>query len=136
MLLDKEALFSDKQAITQSAASTDVIHTAKGKIKEIAFGRPMPLIIQVEEDFATCTSVKVGVQTATDAAFTNPVTLAETAAIPVASLKAGYRFPINYMPKGNLGYTRLYYTVAGSNATAGKITAGIVAAHDNSYQDI
>lgn len=136
MLLDMETLFSDAQAVTASAASTNVIHTAKGKIKEIAFGQPIPLLIQVVADFATCTSVKVGVQTATDEAFTSPVTLAETAAIPVASLKAGYKFPINYMPKGNLGYTRLYYTVAGSSATTGKITAGFVAAHDNSFQDM
>lgn len=136
MQLDNESLFSDKQAITATAASTNVLHTALGKLKEIAFGTPVPLLIQVEEAFATCTSVKVAVQTATDEAFTNPVTLAETAAIPVASLVAGYRFPINFMPKGNKGYTRLYYTVAGSNATAGKITAGFVAGLDNSYQDM
>lgn len=136
MLLDMQTLFSDAQAVTQTAASTNVVHTALGKLKEISFGTPIALLIQVVEDFATCTSVKVAVETAVDEAFTTPVTLAETAAILVADLKAGYKFPINYMPKGNLGYTRLKYTVAGSNATAGKITAGFVAAHDNSYQDM
>lgn len=135
MLLDMQTLFSDAQKITTSAASTNVVHTALGKLKEIAFGTPMALLIQAEEDFAGCTSVKVAVQTAEDEAFTTPVVLAETAAIPVAQLKAGYKFPINFMPKGNLGYTRLYYTVAGT-ASAGKITAGLVAAHDNSFQDM
>ena len=135
MLLDNETLFSDAQAVTASAASTNVVHMAKGKIKEVATGEPMPLLIQVVTDFAGLTSVKVSVQTATDAAFTSPVTLAETGAIALASLKAGYRFPINFVPKGNLGYMRLYYTVVGTG-TAGKITAGVVAALDNGFQDV
>ena len=130
-----ETLFSNAQAVTATGASTNVIHTAFGKLKEISFGTPLPLLIQVVEDFAGCTSVKVAVQTSTTEDFAEVVTLAETAAIPVAELVAGYKFPINFMPKGNLGYTRLYYTVNGT-ATAGKIDAGVVAGHDNSYQDM
>ena len=135
MLLDMETLFSDAQAITVSAASTNVIHTAFGKLKEIAFGTPLPLLIQVVDDIKGCTSVKVAVQTSATEDFAETVTLAETAAIPVAELVAGYRFPINFMPKGNLGYTRLYYTVDGT-ATAGKVDAGVIAGQDNSYQDM
>jgi len=135
MLFDLENGFSNKQAITGSAASTNVIK-AGGALKEIAFGTPIPLRIQVVEDFATCTSVEFKVQTATDEGFTTPVDLATSGAVAVANLKAGYVAPILYMPKGNLGYLRLYYTVTGSNATAGKVTAGIVAGHDNSYQDM
>lgn len=130
-----ETLFSNAQAVTATGASTNVIHTAFGKLKEISFGTPLPLLIQVVEDFAGCTSVKVAVQTSATEDFAEVVTLAETAAIPVAELVAGYKFPINFMPKGNLGYTRLYYTVDGT-ATAGKIDAGVVAGHDNSYQDM
>lgn len=130
-----ETLFSNAQAVTATGASTNVIHTAFGKLKEISFGTPLPLLIQVVEDFAGCTSVKVAVQTSATEDFAEVVTLAETAAIPVAELVAGYKFPINFMPKGNLGYTRLYYTVNGT-ATAGKIDAGVVAGHDNSYQDM
>lgn len=130
-----ETLFSNAQAVTATGASTNVIHTAFGKLKEISFGTPLPLLIQVVEDFAGCTSVKVAVQTSATEDFAEIVTLAETAAIPVAELVAGYKFPINFMPKGNLGYTRLYYTVDGT-ATAGKIDAGVVAGHDNSYQDM
>jgi len=135
MLLDMETLFSNAQAVTATGASTNVIHTAFGKLKEISFGTPLPLLIQVVEDFTGCTSVKVAVQTSATEDFAEVVTLAETAAIPVAELVAGYKFPINFMPKGNLGYTRLYYTVNGT-ATAGKIDAGVVAGHDNSYQDM
>jgi len=136
MLYDKENLFSENQAITADAASTNVVCLAKGQLKEVAFGTPIPLRIQVTETFATLTSLEIKVQTATDAAFTTPITLATTGAIAAADLVAGYVAPINYVPKGNKGYLRLYYDVTGSSATAGKITAGIVAANDGSYQDM
>lgn len=137
MLLDMETLFSDAQTITTSAASTNIVKMAdtEHNMTEVAFGTPIPLLLQVVEDFAGATSVKVGIQTSATEDFATPKTIAETAAVPVAELKAGYKFPINYIPKGNLGYMRTYYTVAGT-ATAGKITAGIVAGHDNSFQDM
>lgn len=136
MLYDKENLFSENQAITADAASTNVIKITNGQLKEVAFGTPIPLRIQVTEDFATLTSLNIKVQTATDAAFTTPVDLAETGAIAAATLKTGYVAPINFIPKGNKGYMRLYYDVTGSNATTGKITAGIVAGNEGSYQDM
>lgn len=135
MLFDKENQFSDNQAITASAPSTNVIDMT-GNLNEIAFATPMPLRIQVVEDFATLTSLEIKVQTATDSVFTSPVTLATTGSIPIADLVKGYVAPINFIPKGNKGYMRLYYAVTGDNATAGKIKAGIVAGNDNSYQDM
>ena len=135
MLLELESGFSDEQAITSSAASTNYIKTG-GLIKEIAYGNPIPIRIQVVEDFATCTSVEFKIQTADNTSFTNAVDLATTGAVPTAKLKAGYVAPILYVPKGSLGYLRIYYTVTGSNATTGKVTAGFVAGHDNSYQDL
>ena len=136
MLYDKECLFSENQAITADAASTNVIKMSKGQLKEVAFGTPIPLRIQVTETFATLTSLEIKVQTATDAAFTTPVDLASTGAIAAATLKAGYVASINFITKGNLGYMRLYYDVTGSNATAGKITAGIVAGNEGSFQNM
>lgn len=136
MLLDNQAIFSDAQAVTANAASTNVIKMANTDgLTEVSFGTPIPLLIQVVEDFAGLTSVKIGIQTSADESFSSPKTLVETDAIPLASLKSGYKFPINFVPKGNLGYMRTYYTVVGTG-TAGKITAGIIAGHDNSYQDM
>ena len=123
MLLDAQCLFSENQAITASAASTNVVKFGKG---EFTF---VPLLIQVTQDFATLTSLTVKVQTATDAAFTTAVDLASST-IAVAGLTTGTVIPINYIPRGNLGYIRIYYTVTGSNATTGKITAGVVAGVD------
>lgn len=142
MLLDLETLFSDAQAITTSAASTNIVKMANTEhnMPEVAFGTPMPLIIQVVEDFAGATSVAASIQTSAAEDFSSPKTLVSSGDIPIADLKTGYKFPINYIPKGNLGYMRVYYDVKGASgagtATGGKITAGMVAAHDNSYQDM
>lgn len=142
MLLDLESLFSDAQAVTKSAASENVVKMASTEhnMTEVSFGKPLPLLIQVVEDFAGATSVSVSVQTSATEDFSSSATLVSSGDIPIANLKAGYKFPINYVPKGNLGFMRLYYDVKGSDgagtATAGKITAGIVAAHDNSFQDM
>ena len=139
MLLDKENLFSENQAITADAASTNVINIAAGKLKEIAFGTPIPLRIQVTEGFTGATTVEIKVQTDDNAAFSSPTTLATTGAIANDTLVAGYVAPLNFVPKGNEGYLRLYYDVtiaSGGSISAGKITAGIVAANDNSFQDM
>ena len=136
MQWDLQNICSDNQAITADAASTNVICLTKGPLKEVAFGTPIPFRIQVTEDFATLTSLEFKIQTASDAAFTSPVTLYTSGAIAAASLKAGYVASVNDIPKGNLGYLRVYYDVTGSNATAGKVTAGVVAANEGSYQDM
>lgn len=136
MLYDTQCQFSDNQAVTADAASTNVYCPAKGQLNEIAGGKPIPLRIQVTETFATLTSLEIKLQTATDAAFTTPVTLETTGAIAAADLVAGYVATINFMPKGNKGYLRLYYDVTGSNATAGKITAGIVAGNGLSFHEM
>lgn len=125
MLLDNEAKFSAAQAITANAASTNVVKFSG----EPAFGTPVPLLIQVVQAFNNLTSLKVAVQTATDSAFTTPVELASYT-LNLADLKAGATFPINQLPKGNLGYIRLYYTVTGTAPTLGAITAGVVASLD------
>ena len=136
MRLDSQAIFSDAQKITAAAVSTNVVKMASTEngLTEVAFGAPVPLLIQVVEDFAGLTSLKVEVQTSVTEDFTSPKTLVAAEAV-LAELKAGFKFPIIQLPKGNLGYMRIKYTPTGS-ATAGAITAGVVDAVDNSYQDM
>ena len=134
MLFDKQALFSDNQAITATANSENVVCLAKGALKDVALGNPIPLAILVTEDFTGLTNLTVTIETSADEAFGTPTTLATTGAIAAADLKAGYTFPINFIPKGNLGYMRAKYTVSGS-ATAGKITAGVVASNGGGFHE-
>jgi hypothetical protein len=139
MILDKQNLFSDDQAITASAASTNVIDiggaggTIPGTSTTIGTdkgpGEPLEVLCQVTGTFSTCTSVKVSVQTDSDEAFGTVATLLDTAAIGVSTLVAGYKFRIAIPRVGLSRYIRLYYTVAGSNAGAGStITAGFTPA--------
>lgn len=140
MIFDETNLFSDDQAITASAASTNHIdlgatgtppYGANALDRDIGKGTPIPIRVQVTEDFATLTSLTVAIQVDDNNSFSSPVTVMASQAIPVASLVAGYVFNMNYVPRGaNERYLRLNYTVGGSNATAGAVIAGIVAANE------
>ena len=137
MIFSKQQLFSDDQAITASAASTNlldlgvegtVLLAPNDLVRDIGKGTPIPIWIGVTVAFATLTSLKVAIQTDDDVAFGSAKTVLETEAIALANLVAGYRFNLDYIPLDTAErYVRLNYTVAGSDATAGQITAGIVA---------
>lgn len=131
MILDKYNLFSEDQAVTATAVSTNVVDL--GVDRDIGKGVPVPILIQVTEDFATLTSLTATIETDDNEAFSSPTTLATSGAIPVASLLTGYQFPMQYMPLGTQRYVRINYTVAGTNATAGTVTAGVVAAHQHGH---
>lgn len=135
MLLDENTLFSDDQAITASAASTNYMDLQAGStppaapaalVQKIGGGNDIPLLIQVTEAFATLTSLTVTIQVDDNTSFSSATTVASSHAVPAASLVAGYQFPLVTLPNTvNERYVRLYYTVGGSNATAGTITASI-----------
>lgn len=142
MLMDLQSMYSDAQAITASAASENVIdhgapgtpkHAAAAITQDLGLGRPVPILIQVVEDFAALTSLTVKLEVDADNSWgAGNVTVVESEAVPVADLVAGYRFVPFYLPeKMNLRYSRLYYTVTGDDATAGKITAGLVFGRGN-----
>ena len=132
MLLDAQNLFSENQAITTGTiVSTNTVKFGKNDISYV------PLIIQAVADFSDLTSLTVNVQTATDSSFTSPVTLVSST-LDLDDLKAGAKFPISYLPKGNLGYIRLTYVVTADenvSETTGKITAGVVASDELSYHE-
>lgn len=122
MSLDAKVLLSNKQAITATAASTDVFDF--GAAADFGAGGNVPMLVQVTEDFNNLTSLTIAVQASTDAAFTSPITLVQ-AVVPLASLKAGYQLPIHAVPHGQKRYMRTHYTVTGTAPTTGKVTAGV-----------
>lgn len=139
MIYDAQTRFSYAQAVTATAASTNVIDLLAAGIpygNDVALSRDLGIFdiylrIQVVTAFATLTSLKVAVQTDDNSSFSSATTVLETEAIPAASLVAGYQFNINEFPlKTSERYVRLYYTVAGSDATAGAVTAGVVASNE------
>lgn len=139
MIFDEQALFSDKQAITADAASTNIIdlgapgtpkHAQAAITQDIGKGRPVPMRIQVTEAFNNLTSLKVQVQVDDNTGFSSAKTVAEVTVL-LADLVAGYVAPIQYVPRGtDERYMRLYYDVTGTAPTTGKVTAGLVAGND------
>ncbi|WP_243233400.1 Bbp16 family capsid cement protein [Klebsiella pneumoniae] len=122
MLLDQQALFSAAQAITATAASTNVIDT--GSNKDVGKYGDIPLLIQVVEGFNNLTSLTVTVQTDDNSAFSSAADVLSMT-IHLASLVLGYKSPVITLPMKMERYIRLNYTVTGTAPTTGKVTAGI-----------
>lgn len=131
MIFDQQTLLSDAQAITASAVSTNVIDLGPiktGIVRDIGKGQPIPLRVQVVETFNTLTSLTFSLQVDDNEAFGSPKTVWTSPAVVLADLKAGKVITPEYIPRGtDERYMRLNYTVAGTNPTLGKVTAGVVA---------
>jgi len=135
MLLDEQALFSNDQAITASAASTNYMNlgataTPPGApaalVRDLGGANNIEILVQVTEDFATLTSLTITVEVDDNSSFSSAKTVASSGAIAAADLVVGKKIPITVLPEGtDEQYLRMYYTVTGSNATAGKVVAGL-----------
>ena len=136
MLMSQKELFAFDQAITATAISENVIQlndagTVHGEGAAIArnFGKGTPIKIHVQatEAFTTLTSLTVTVETSAAAALTSSTVLYSSGAIVAADLVAGYEFTLDKLPDAELlDFIGLRFTVGGSNAGSGKITAGYV----------
>lgn len=124
MIFDQTNKFSSEQAVTATAASTNVIDLGV-TARDIGLGQDIPVWVGVDVDFAGLTSLQVTVETDDDVGFGSAVTVIQTGAVLLASLTAGYQFAIQDIPKNVLGrYVRLNYTVVGVGS-AGTLTAGV-----------
>lgn len=140
MLFDSTNLFSDAQAITATAVSTNVIdfgatdtpkHAANAITRDIGKGTPVFVRVQVVTDFADTGSdstLTVTVQTDDNDSFSSATDL--ISATSGANPAAGYVFPLLVLPRGIERYVRLNYTVANGNFSAGAVTAGLVFSHE------
>lgn len=132
MILDNQTLLSNQQAITASAASTNIIDLGPintGIVRDIGKGHPIPILVQVTEDFAAAGAgtLTVAIQTDDNSAFSSAKTVYTTAALALADLKAGRQITLDYIPRGtNERFMRLNYTVGTGPMTAGKVHAGIL----------
>lgn len=135
MIFDLQSMFSDQQAVTATAASTNVIdlgvaqtpqHAKAAITRDVGRGRPIPVVVQVTEDFDALTSLTVALEVDDDEDF-GTAEVVQSVVVVLADLVAGKRIAPFYLPKGtDKQYARMNYTVTGDNATVGKITAGLV----------
>lgn len=131
MILDTQALFSDAQAITATAASTNTLDfgpiSPAIKTFDAGKGDEVALLVQVVEDFNNLTSLNIALELDSTTTFTPDRTI-DLGTYALAQLKAGRQIACDDLPRGiTLQYGRLKYTVTGTAPTTGKITAGIVA---------
>lgn len=132
MLLDKQNEFSDSQAITVTAISTNVIDTLPSGVLQPNTvqnlgGTPggAYLVVQVDEAFAgTAGTVTITLESDSTANLaTSPTVHLSTGAIGQAALTAGAQVAILALPQGAYEkYLGLRYTVGGT-ITAGKLSA-------------
>ena len=123
MLLDQKNVFSDNQAITADAVSTNVIDFTKAGMGP---GNPLSVIVQVTEAFNNLTSLEFQVQSCAVEGFGSGVVTHQKVSIALASLTLGKRVDLGSLLDGTLQYVRLNYDVTGTNPSTGKITAALL----------
>ena len=134
MIFSKQQLFSDDQAVTADAISTNVIdlgvagtpkYAAAALNNDKGKGTPIPILVQVTAAFATCTSITFTLEN-DSASNLGTSTVLATETVLLADLVAGKQLNMQVLPRNiTKRYLGMRYVVNGSDATAGTITAGI-----------
>lgn len=128
MYIDKLLLLSDEQDIG-AGAGTQVSEKSVdlGVAKNIAAGRPMYVVVVIDETFAGGTSLKIDIVTDTVETLASPTVHVGTMAILQDDLTAGREpivIPIGQIDSDREQYLGLNYTDVGV-FSAGKVTAFI-----------
>jgi hypothetical protein len=142
MIFDNTLLFSDAQAITADAASTNIVdlgntgtpYGGRKLVADIGKGIKIPLFAFVTASFNNLTSLAISIQCDDNEAFSSPKEVG-TRTYALAFLTAGRElpFPEELMEGIDERYVRLFYDVTGTAPTTGAITAGVVAARQTNF---
>lgn len=126
MYLDKETEFSDSQAVTAAAASTNYMNL--GAARDIGVGKQKYVLITCKEAATAAGAATVNFQLQTDdnSAFSSPKTVYDSGSVGKAALIVGYQLFIPIPLGTEEQYLRLYYNVGTGPLTAGKFSASIV----------
>lgn len=128
MMYDKLNTFGTDQAVTTTAASTDIVDL--GAARDMGNGEPLELVILVTQTVtaAGAATVTFTLETDDNAGFSSPVVLASSGTIGKAALAAGTEVLRVKLPLDAERYLRINYIVATGPLTAGTFTAFL--AHD------
>lgn len=138
MYLDAQNLFSDAQAITAAAASTNLVDL--GAIRDLGSGENLYIVLVVDvalTDSGSDSTVTVALQTDDNESFTS-ATSSQTLFTVAAVAAAGTKYVARIQPDAaNERYIRLYYTPNNGNLSTGSVTAFITYDIDKytSYDD-
>lgn len=126
MLIDRQFRFSSAQAITASAASTDLVDLTA--IRDLGPGTPLWVVVLCTvamTDTGSNSTLAVTLETDTAAAFSSATT-AQTIGTFAALSAAGTVFTVPLAPfSTDERFLRVYYTTANGDLSAGSFTAFI-----------
>lgn len=125
MYIDKFLQVSDSQAVTASAASTDVIDFGQAN-PNTGMDDRTKMVITVDEAAAAAGAATVVFSVQDSADNSTFADVVASGAIGKADLGAGKQIVLA-MPTKLRRYCRVYYTVATGPLTAGKFSAQVVA---------
>lgn len=133
MILDKLLMFSEKQAVTASAASTDVIDLGPidGTRRDIGVGYPLEFWATVDTTATAAGAATLNVQLQTSPDNSTWTTIYDSGALALSALTAGKRLFSAKVPAGVQKYIRVNYSVGTGPLTAGAFTSGINLDVDN-----
>lgn len=137
MILDTLLQFSPTpQAITATVGSVDQIdlgplggNPTANVLRDIGVGEDLLLVIRTVAAFNNLTSLTFALQTDDNAAFSTPVQLWASSAVPLAQLTANRTIAVVSLKGAQAPYERfirMNYTVAGTAPTTGSVEAFIV----------
>lgn len=127
MILDKLLMFSEAQAVTATAASTDVVDLGPidGTRRDIGVGYPLEFFTNVNTTATAAGAATVNIQLQTSPDNSTWTTIYDSGALALSALVAGQRVASVKVPQGVLRYLRVNYSVGTGPLTAGAFTAGI-----------
>ncbi|EQB7353728.1 Bbp16 family capsid cement protein [Enterobacter kobei] len=133
MILDKLLMFSEAQAVTASAASTDVIDLSPidGTRRDIGVGYPLEFWATVNTTATAAGAATLNFQLQTSPDNSTWTTLYDSGTLALAALTAGKRLFSAKVPAGVQRYLRVNYVVGTGPLTAGAFTSGINLDVDN-----
>ena len=135
MILDLSTRFSNGQAVTADAISTNVLDLRNGSAPVLAdegiLGADLWLVVRVGTAFATATSITFTLESDSTADLATSATVHYTQTVLLAALTANTVVVRTKLPSGNYErYLGMRYTVNGADATAGTLDAFLTPAID------
>lgn len=115
MILDANLQFSDAQALTATAASTNSIDLKQDR--DVGVGKPLWLVIQSQAaPGGTSPTIAISLETDDNSSFSSAVVAATSPALTAAEFASGTIYAMPW-PRENERHNRLKYTLGGTLPT-------------------
>lgn len=109
--VDAQNLYSDAQALTVTAVSTNLID--HGQDRNLGVGKPLGIVITVDVSAAGGGTLTISLQADDNSGFASPATVSTTTAIAAATLVAGAQIVLPVPPDTLMErFSRLNYVLA------------------------